>query len=314
MHVMEAFCNKVEQARSNTRQIAQNFKAALHKRQSIVLELHDNLETSKRERRRYSKAIEDGFEDIVELMRRYQLMMEKKKRDTEQLAALAAICDEKQKRLELHTLGRGYRICLTLLDPRQPQRCCSLLLGLDSEGKYRVSECEPTLASLDGLLKELRRTCNLLQFVRHVRQQFKNLLLAHPVEPSDEPAQIVDEHQEAVAKLLIAGFFSTAATYEITSASLTLHLTYFVAVLLNIQVPYLLVSFLVLFLHCESVFPVQISEHSLSTFAFFCIPQSFLVISFTLCFLLDTLRHLAAVLQSLCMVHMRIYIYLDKIV
>ncbi|XP_054933544.1 uncharacterized protein [Dermacentor andersoni] len=277
MHVMEAFCNKVEQARSNTRQIAQNFKAALHKRQSIVLELHDNLETSKRERRRYSKAIEDGFEDIVELMRRYQLMMEKKKRDTEQLAALAAICDEKQKRLELHTLelrlhdllkartsgseclvdlavkwaglqvvlipGRGYRICLTLLDPRQPQRCCSLLLGLDSEGKYRVSECEPTLASLDGLLKELRRTCNLLQFVRHVRQQFKNLLLAHPVEPSDEPAQIVDEHQEAVAKLLIAGFFSTAATYEITSASLTLHLTYFVAVLLNIQVPYLLIAF-----------------------------------------------------------------------
>lgn len=64
-----------------------------------------------------------------------------------------------------------------------------------------VSECEPTLASLDGLLKELRRTCNLLQFVRHVRQQFKNLLLAHPVEPSDEPAQIVDEHQEAVAKV-----------------------------------------------------------------------------------------------------------------
>ncbi|XP_075535689.1 uncharacterized protein LOC142571314 isoform X2 [Dermacentor variabilis] len=231
MHVMEAFCNKVEQSRSKTRQIAQNFKAALHKRQSIVLELHDNLETSKRERRRYSKAIEDGFEDIVDLMRRYQLMMEKKKRGTDQLAALAAIYDEKQKRLELHTLelrlhdllkartsgseclvdlavkwaglqvvlipGHGYRICLTLLDPRQPQCCCSLLLGLDSEGKYRVSECEPTLASLDGLLKELRQTCNLLQFVRHVRQQFKNLLLAHPVE---QPAQIVDEHQEAVAK------------------------------------------------------------------------------------------------------------------
>lgn len=234
MQDVEAFCNKVEQARTKTRQIAQDFKAALRKRQSIVLELHDKLESSKHERRRYTKAIEDGFEDVADLMRRYQLMMERKQQDMKRVVALADICDEKQKRLELHTLelhlhdllkartegegcladlavkwaglqvvlipGHGYRICLTLLDPRQPQRCCSLLLGLDSEGKYRVSECEPALASLDGLLKELRRTCNLLHFVRHVRQQFKNLLLAHPVEPSAELAQIVDEHQEAVAK------------------------------------------------------------------------------------------------------------------
>uniref|UniRef100_A0A6M2E1I5 Kinetochore protein SPC25 n=1 Tax=Amblyomma tuberculatum TaxID=48802 RepID=A0A6M2E1I5_9ACAR len=74
--------------------------------------------------------------------------------------------------------GRGYRLCLTLLDRQQPHRCCSLLLGLDSEGNYEASECEPVLDSLDRLLAELRQTRNLGRFVKLLRQEFKGLLLA----------------------------------------------------------------------------------------------------------------------------------------
>lgn len=223
MHDVEGFLNKLRQMGANTREIAHKGEAALRRQQSTVLELGNKLETRKLERPK--KAVEDEIEDLVHLMRRYQLMVEMKKRDIEQMTALADIYDKKQKRLELHTLalqlhdvlqtrsagleclediaakwaglqlmlipGHGYRICLTLLDPRQPQRCCSLLLLLDSKGKYKVLKCEPALASLDGIVTELRQTCNLVQFVHHLRQQFKKLLLAETVqtEHNDASAQ-----------------------------------------------------------------------------------------------------------------------------
>ncbi|KAH6940356.1 hypothetical protein HPB50_026976 [Hyalomma asiaticum] len=62
---------------------------------------------------------------------------------------------------------------------------------------FIVFNCEPALASLDGPLTELRETCNLVQFVLHIRQQFKDLLLASP--PSSEPVKTSDEHRDAVA-------------------------------------------------------------------------------------------------------------------
>uniref|UniRef100_A0A6M2CTY9 Kinetochore protein SPC25 n=1 Tax=Rhipicephalus microplus TaxID=6941 RepID=A0A6M2CTY9_RHIMP len=226
MHDVEGFLNKLGQIRTKTRQIAHKAEAVLRRQQSMVPELRNKKDAWILEQQRRKK---DEIEDLVDLMRRYQQMLEMEKRDVEHMTALADICDKKQKRLELHTLaiqlhnqlqarpaglenfadiatnmaglqliripGRGYRICLTLLDPRQPQRCCSLLLLLDSEGKYKVSECEPALASLDELVTELRQTCNLTQFVHRLRQEFKKLLLAHP--PSAETAQT--EHNDAVA-------------------------------------------------------------------------------------------------------------------
>lgn len=228
---VEEFSRKFEQIEANAKEILHKFEAVLHVRQSVVLELEEKLETRKLEKRRRKKAAEGEMEDFVALTQRYHLAMEMKKRDTERMVALADICDKKRKRLELHTLalqlhnliqarsrglkclvdlaakwaglqvistpGHGYRICFTLLDPRQPQRCCSLLLALDSEGKYKVFNCEPALASLDGPLTELRETCNLVQFVLHIRQQFKDLLLASP--PSSEPVKTSDEHRDAVA-------------------------------------------------------------------------------------------------------------------
>uniref|UniRef100_A0A131Z4P7 Kinetochore protein SPC25 n=1 Tax=Rhipicephalus appendiculatus TaxID=34631 RepID=A0A131Z4P7_RHIAP len=229
MHDVEGFLHKLKHIGTNAREIAHKGEAALRRQQSMVLELRNKRETMMLERRRRKKAVEDEIEDLVALMRRYQLLVEMKKRDIEQMTALADIYDTKQQRVELHTLalqlhkllqaksagfecfaniaanwaglklilipGRGYRICLTLLDPRQPQRCCSLLLLLDSKGKYKVLECEPALASLDGLVTELRQTCNLVQFVHHLRQQFKKLLLAHP--PSAGTVQT--EHNEDAA-------------------------------------------------------------------------------------------------------------------
>ncbi|KAL3219487.1 hypothetical protein MRX96_005779 [Rhipicephalus microplus] len=185
MHDVEGFLNKLGQ---------------------ILPELRNKKDAWILEQQRRKK---DEIEDLVDLMRRYQQINRSAWNCTRWLYSCTTSCKQGQQDwrilrniatnmagLQLIRIpGRGYRICLTLLDPRQPQRCCSLLLLLDSEGKYKALECEPALASLDELVTELRQTCNLTQFVHRLRQEFKKLLLAHP--PSAETAQT--EHNDAVA-------------------------------------------------------------------------------------------------------------------
>ncbi|XP_077516293.1 kinetochore protein Spc25-like isoform X1 [Amblyomma americanum] len=195
-----------------TREIAQQFKTELLQRQLFVRKLLKDAEVHALDRRKFDEGLEDGLRNIAVLSQREQELTERYKADHERSSALADVTSRKRERLELHTLnlhlysqlqmvpaelkqsldllakwaglqlipvpGHGYRLCLTLLDRQQPHRCCSLLLGRDSEGNYEASECEPALDSLDGLLVELNQTRNLSRFVKLLRQQFRSLLLA----------------------------------------------------------------------------------------------------------------------------------------
>ncbi|XP_077516294.1 kinetochore protein Spc25-like isoform X2 [Amblyomma americanum] len=161
-----------------TREIAQQFKTELLQRQLFVRKLLKDAEVHALDRRKFDEGLEDGLRNIAVLSQREQELTERYKADHERSSALADVTSRKRERLELHTLSHGYRLCLTLLDRQQPHRCCSLLLGRDSEGNYEASECEPALDSLDGLLVELNQTRNLSRFVKLLRQQFRSLLLA----------------------------------------------------------------------------------------------------------------------------------------
>lgn len=200
----------VVQFAPKTREIAQQFQAELAQLQLLVGQLRKDEKTHALDRQKLKKGLEDGLRNIAVLSQREQKFTERYKANHAQAAALADITTRKRERLEGHTqnlhlhtqlqmvpadlkrsldllvkwaglqlipvLGRGYRLCLTLLDRQQPDRCCSLLLGLDSEGNYEASECEPALDNLNGLLAELRRTRNLTHFVKLLRQQFRGLL------------------------------------------------------------------------------------------------------------------------------------------
>lgn len=163
------------------------------------------------------EAMEDILQDVANLTRRCHVLQERNHASEERVAAVGNMCVQKRERLERHTQasqacaslqnivpslersldlfakwaglrlipipGRGYQICLTLLDSRQPHRCCSLLLGIDSrKSSYIVSECNPALPDLDALVDQLRRTGKLGRFVQSLRQRFKSLLLAQPTE------------------------------------------------------------------------------------------------------------------------------------
>ncbi|KAG0413018.1 hypothetical protein HPB47_009831 [Ixodes persulcatus] len=72
--------------------------------------------------------------------------------------------------------GRLYRAFLSLLDPRQPERKCSFLLNVASDGHYQVSDCDPAVADLERLVLELNQADDLSKFFSEMRARFKAIL------------------------------------------------------------------------------------------------------------------------------------------
>lgn len=207
---------RVEQHALASRKLAAQFQAQLDCRRALVSKHRNDVENRRLEALQWDNAMEDVLRDISALTRRRQVLEERNHANQERAAAVGDMCIQKRELLERHTRasqvcaplqkilpslkhsldlfakwaglqlipvpGRGYRICLTLLDSRQPHRCCSLLLGIDSERRYVVSECSPALPNLDALVDQLRKTRELGHFVRSLRRHFKSLLLAQPTE------------------------------------------------------------------------------------------------------------------------------------
>lgn len=216
LHASQDVFATVEHLSLITRKVAAQFQAHLNSLQALVSKRRNDVENRRLEARQWDKAMEDVLRDVATLTRRRQVLEERNHANEERVAAVSCVCIQKKELLERHTQaskvcaplqkiwpsleqsldlfakwaglrlilvpGQGYRICLTLLDPRQPHKCCSFLLGIDSKKSYIVSECSPAVPNLDALVDQLRQTCELSRFVWNLRQHFKMLLLAHPTE------------------------------------------------------------------------------------------------------------------------------------
>lgn len=217
LHACQGVFATVEQYALDARMLATQFQDQLGSLHALVSKHRNDVENRRLEARQLDEAMEDILQDVANLTRRCHVLQERNHASEERVAAVGNMCVQKRERLERHTQasqacaslqnivpslersldlfakwaglrlipipGRGYQICLTLLDSRQPHRCCSLLLGIDSgKSSYIVSECNPALPDLDALVDQLRRTGKLGRFVRSLRQRFKSLLLAQPTE------------------------------------------------------------------------------------------------------------------------------------
>lgn len=207
---------RVEQHAVASRKLAAQFETHLESLRAKLSKRRSDVENRRLEARQWDEAMEDVLRGVATLTKRRQVLEERRLANQERAAVVGSMCIQKQELLERHTRAaqvcaslkkimpslersldlfakkaglrlilvpeRGCRICLTLLDSRQPHRCCSLLLGIDSEGRYIVSECSPALPNLDALVDQLRKTRELGHFVRSLRRHFKSLLLAQPTE------------------------------------------------------------------------------------------------------------------------------------
>lgn len=217
LHSRQDVFATLEQHALTARRLAAQFQDQLGSLQALVSKHRSDVENRRLEARQWDEAMEDVLRDVATLTRRRQVLEERNHANEERVAAVGNMCIQKRGLLERHTWasqvcaplqkilpslehsldlfakwaglrlilvpGRGYQICLTLLDSRQPHRRCSLLLGIGSEkSSYAVSECNPALPDLDALVDQLRRTRELGRFVRSLRHRFKSLLLAQPIE------------------------------------------------------------------------------------------------------------------------------------
>lgn len=217
LHACQDVFATVEQYALDARMFTTQFRDQLGSLQALASKHRYDVENRRLEARQWDEAMEDILRDVATVTRRRQVLEERNHVNEERVAAVSNMCAQKRELLERHTRasqvcaplqkmlpslehslglfakwaglrlipipGRGYQICLTLLDSRQPHRCCSLLLGIGSgKSSYAVSECNPALPDLDALVDQLRQTRELGRFVRSLRQRFKSLLLAQPTE------------------------------------------------------------------------------------------------------------------------------------
>ncbi len=68
------------------------------------------------------------------------------------------------------------RLVFTLIDPRDPGRRFSFSLRTDDKDAYVVSECDPPVAGLADMVKELNATTDISRFVQLMRREFKKLV------------------------------------------------------------------------------------------------------------------------------------------
>lgn len=67
------------------------------------------------------------------------------------------------------------RVVFTQIDAAEPSREFSFVVFVDTNDVYHVSDVQPPVKDIDGLLVELNNTNDFSRFVRNIRKQFQSL-------------------------------------------------------------------------------------------------------------------------------------------
>eukprot|EP00232_Nephroselmis_pyriformis_P030068 CAMPEP_0182863318 /NCGR_PEP_ID=MMETSP0034_2-20130328/6579_1 /TAXON_ID=156128 /ORGANISM="Nephroselmis pyriformis, Strain CCMP717" /LENGTH=247 /DNA_ID=CAMNT_0024995513 /DNA_START=87 /DNA_END=826 /DNA_ORIENTATION=+ len=128
-----------------------------------------------------------------EVQKEYQGLQEEAAANEQKLDAFTRVVDMYKARLGLRVEQAGagdLAVVFTLLDPADHDREFKFFVRVSGGGGYSVSQCEPRVEGLEGMVEEVNASGNVSQLVRSMRQAFRaGLGLTDPLPcPAGAPA------------------------------------------------------------------------------------------------------------------------------